>query len=586
MKQTSLLLLGLILSSACSDNGAGPANAGAGNGGKAPAGGSSSGGSAGKSSGGGSAGKGGRGGAAGKNGGTGAGNAGTSAGEAGSDSGGAAGEEAGGAAGEDGGAGGGSAGEGGDASEAGAGSGGATAGTSGSGGSTAGAGGGTSGSGGSAGSVSGSSGSGGTGGSSGNAGTTGGSSGSAGSTAGAGGTTAGDGGSAGAPDAGAGGNGDEQTLEWLPSWATTIQRTEERNLPSQGAAAFRNNSLRQFVWPTYPGNQIRIQLSNQKGTSPVQIQKVHIALTQITGASSDSKIDAATDTAFTFGGLPGVTIPAGQTAWSDPVAFNLQKVKRHAISMQFGSQVPTEITGHPGARTTSSIVTGDAVASVSLTSPQNFDRWYFINAIEVMAPADAFAVAAFGDSITDGYGILNRFERWPDFLTLAVQNDPNIADKISVLNFGMGGNLLTRGDGYEDAGTVRFDRDVLGRDKIKWVIVLQGVNDIVYGGVQAQPIIDAYASMINKAKAKGVKIFGSTITPIGSANTVRNTVNQWVRNTGPWDALIDFDLTIRDPNAPETIRTGWHAASETLHPNAAGYQAMGNAVPLSLFYPQ
>ncbi len=380
-----------------------------------------------------------------------------------------------------------------------------------------------------------------------------------------------------APAAGAGGA-PAVSLEWLPSWATTIQRTEPNNLPPPLA----NATLRQFVWPTLSGQQIRIQLSNEKGTSPVSIQKVHIAraLTQANPGNSQGQIETVTDAAFQFNGAASVSIPAGQTVWSDPLDFSLQELQLTAITMAFGAALPVEITGHPGARETSYIAAGDAVSAQGLTGAQTRDRWYFINALEVMAPSDAFAIAALGDSITDGYGVLNQFARWTDFLTLALQDDPALADKRSVLNFGMGANALTSSSMYQDAGVLRFERDVLTRDKIKWLIVLEGINDI-RANVQAQPIIDAYRRILERSREKGILVYGATITPNGPS-AVRSAVNDWIRNSGEFDEVIDFDAVLRDPNDVNGILPMFD--NDGLHPSIAGYQAMGNAVDLSLFH--
>jgi lysophospholipase L1-like esterase len=368
-------------------------------------------------------------------------------------------------------------------------------------------------------------------------------------------------------------------MEWLPSWATTIQSTEPNNLPP----ALAGNTLRQFVWPTVSGSEIRIQLSNEKGSSPVDIQKVQIAraLTSGNPGNSGGEIATATDTAFTFGGQANVTIAAGETVWSDALLFSLEEIELTSVSMQFGASVPPEITGHPGARTTSYIANGDGVSQQGLAGAQTRDRWYFINAIEVMAPANAYAIAVLGDSITDGYGILNAFARWPDFMTLALQDDAQLADTRSVLNFGMGANNLTVSGQYQDAGVVRFERDVLTRDKIKWLVVLEGINDIVYSNVQAQPIINAYQQIIDKAHEKGILVYGSPILPNGSAG-VRAEVNDWVRTSGAFDAVINLDAAVADPNNTNSILPVYN--NDGLHPSAAGYEAMGNAVDLSLFY--
>ena len=245
--------------------------------------------------------------------------------------------------------------------------------------------------------------------------------------AGTGGDVASGGSSTGGQDNASGGTSGE--LSWLPTWATTIQALES-NKADHVPPSLPGNTLRQFIWPTVSGGKVRIQLSNEKGATAVDIQKVHIALAK-TGSdpnSSNGQIDATTDTAFTFNGMPNVTIAPGMTAWSDGVDFALEEIKLTAISIQFGTNIPSNITNHPGSRTTSYVGTGDGVAMESLSSPQTRDRWYFIDALEVMAPSDASAIAVLGDSITDGYGTLNDFARWTDALTRAIQEDPAIAD--------------------------------------------------------------------------------------------------------------------------------------------------------------
>jgi lysophospholipase L1-like esterase len=445
---------------------------------------------------------------------------------------------------------------------------GAGAGTSGAGATGGQSSGGATGSGGGSGASSGGLGSGGTG-SGGLAGSS--STGGGGSGAGAGGS-AGTGGSAGSPG----------TLEWLPSWATTIQRTETSNKPM---TALGGNTLRQFVWPTVSGSQVRIQLSNERGNGPVDIAKVHIAMAKTSSDPNNSMgaIDAATDKAFTFGGMPNVTIPVGQTVWSDAVDFSLQEIKLTAVSIQFGATVPSDITGHPGARTTSYIANGDAVATETISSVETKERWYFINAIEVMAPADAFAIALLGDSITDGYGTLNDFSRWSDFLTLELKKDPARATTRSVLNFGMGANTLTGTvGGDQDPGTERFKRDVLKRDKIKWLVVMEGVNDInATPPTPTNTLTAAYQDIVTQAEAKGIEVFISPITPMNAANATRTAVNQWIRASANYNAGVDLDMAIRDPNNVDNTLAQYK--NDDLHPNKAGYKAMGESIDLTLF---
>jgi len=379
-------------------------------------------------------------------------------------------------------------------------------------------------------------------------------------------------------------------MEWLPSWATSIQLTEDRNAPTESLA---NKTLRQFVYPTYSGNQIRIQLSNEKGTGPVEISKVHIAKAQALGSGA---IDAGTDAEFTFSGSASVTIPVGETVWSDALEFDLQEMQPMAVSMLLGGTVPgnTGITGHPGARTNSYVANNDVVSEASI-SGSKYERWYFINAIEVMAPAEAFAIVAFGDSITDGYGVHDAFQRWPDYLTAAINEDPDLKDLVSVIDAGNGGNALLNGDGYMDAGIERVSRDILARPKVKHVVVLFGVNDILYGtfpGGTAQGMADAivggYQDIVDACRGAGVKVYGSPITPFGAndsdsnKNSARTLVNQAVAAGDIFDDVIDFSaVLVQSGSNPEAIQQSMN--NDGLHPNTVGYEAMANAVDLGLF---
>lgn len=380
----------------------------------------------------------------------------------------------------------------------------------------------------------------------------------------------------GAPDTGTPGE-----MVWLPSWATTNQRTEDKNEPPP----LSGRTLRQFVWPSYSGGEIRVQLSNQRGELPVEIAKVHVAKALPLGAA---EIDSTTDVELTWGGEVAVTIAPGETAWSDPITFDLVEMTPVAITMFF-TTAPLDVTGHPGSRTTSYIGEGDLVAEPSFTG-ETRDRWYFIEAIEVMAPEDAYAIAILGDSITDGYGILNKFARWPDFFNRSVNLDAALADSRSVLNFGMGGNCLTApGENDDmDSGLVRFERDVLGRkDKIRWLIVFIGVNDMIYCGASAETITAAYQDIIDRSHAEGIAVYGVTITPFeshtqGDPLAVREAVNTWITTSNAFDAVLDFSTVVADPRKLSQLNPP--LSNDGLHPNEAGYEALADSVDPSLFY--
>jgi len=379
--------------------------------------------------------------------------------------------------------------------------------------------------------------------------------------------------------------GESGEMEWLPSWATSMQLTEpDNNPPSPGLA---NNTCRQFVWPTVAGSQIRIQLSNERGNGAVQIEKVHVAkATANTPGTTTGQIDASTDAEFTFAGSPGVTIAQGDTVWSDPLDFNLEAITLTAISIKFGAQVPSDVTGHPGARTTTYVGSGDAASSASMPQGSGTKlRWYFINAIEVMAPADGYAIAMLGDSITDGYGIEDKFSRWPDFFTAKLKEDPTLASKVSVLNFGMGGNALNSSNQNQDSGYIRFGRDVLGREKIKYLVVMEGVNDLNSGNPPTPAtLMGVLEDIVTEAEAAGIGVYLSPLTPMnGVHKDSKNDLNDLIRASANYDAGVDFDIAIRDPGNPNNTQTAYR--NDDLHPSEAGYQAMGESVDLTLFYP-
>jgi lysophospholipase L1-like esterase len=371
------------------------------------------------------------------------------------------------------------------------------------------------------------------------------------------------------------------TTHWVGSWATGPQLTEESNLPPTSLG---NNTLRQIVYVTLGGAQIRVQLSNEFSSQPVTMNKVHVAL-----ATTGNGIDVATDRELTFSGQPSVTIPGNQAVYSDPLDFPLTALTKIAITIHFGT-VPTDITGHPGSRTTSFIQSGDAVSSATLASPSMTDHWYFITRLDVMAPNTSGAVVVLGDSITDGRGsTTNGNDRWPDALARRMQANAATSG-VSVLNQGIGGNAVLTG-GLGPTAIARFERDVLGQSGVRWIIVLEGVNDI--GGSSsanvATDLIAAYQGFIDAAHDRGLLIYGVPILPFGGSSydsvaheMARTTVNEWIRAPGNFDAVIDLDAAVRDPAAPTMLLEAYDTG-DNLHLNPAGYQAMGDAVDLALF---
>jgi lysophospholipase L1-like esterase len=371
--------------------------------------------------------------------------------------------------------------------------------------------------------------------------------------------------------------------QWAGTWAAGQQLAESGNNPPSPYLA--NNTLRQVVRATLGGSRIRVQFSNKYSSGPVTINSAHIA--ESTGGSS---INTATDTALTFGGSPSVTINAGQEIYSDAADFNVAPLSNLAVSIYFGSASSTNVTGHPGSRTDSYIKTGNAV-STNFTPDGTKANWWILSRIDLWLDDSYGCVVTLGDSITDGRGsTTNGNNRWPDVFAARLAADPSTA-KVGIINQGIGGNCVVSG-GLGPTATARFDHDVLGQPGVRWVIIFEGVNDI--GGNQtAANIISAYQTFINKAHDANLLIYGVPITPFGGSSyddtpnhnhlAVRNTVNNWIRTSGQFDAVIDFDPAVSDPADPNKIKAEYLYQNDYLHFNPAGYQAMANSIDLALF---
>jgi lysophospholipase L1-like esterase len=379
---------------------------------------------------------------------------------------------------------------------------------------------------------------------------------------------------------------------WVGTWGCGIQLTEPRNLPSSPGLA--GNTLRQIVHSSIGGKQLRLHFSNAFGTGAVEMKSVHIALNP--SVTTSSTIDLATDTALKFTGSESVIIPAGNDVWSDPVAFDLPALTNLAITIYYGQASSNSITGHPSSRCASYLLAGNAVASTSMDGAIQTEHWYNIEDVDVVAGDGGGAIVAFGDSITDGRGsTIGGNNRWPDILAQRLHTNPPTSN-VSVINTGIGGNGIFGGLG--PAGTKRFDRDVLDKSGAKWVIVLEGVNDI---GTAQKPrastlatnMIAAYQRFAEKAHASNIRVCGATITPFGGNGyysveheAIRAEVNAWIRTNSVFDGLIDFDAAVRDPENPTKFKSEYHPgvyANDWLHLNPAGYRAMADSIDLNVF---
>jgi len=356
---------------------------------------------------------------------------------------------------------------------------------------------------------------------------------------------------------------------------------------AQPPSPLSNAVLRQVVHVSLGGNQLRFQFSNLAGNGDVVINSAHIALCKATPAV-DSTIDTATDKALSFSSKPNVKLAQGEEVWSDTVDFPVPALGNVTITMALGS-VPSDLTAHAGSRTTSYVQANSTdVSPANMASAKTTDHWFFISGIDVMADTSAVAVVAIGDSITDGRGSdTNHFNRWTDILAARLQADPTTKN-VAVVNQGIGGTNVA---GTGTAAEARFARDVLGVSGVKYVIILDGVNDI-HGGASAQTIQGAYDNLVKQGRDKGLLVYGGTITPFGgstdyyttSAEATRATLNAYIRGSA-FDGVIDFDKAVTDGGTPPKLKSEYATWSQMdgLHPGPAGYKEMGDQPDLALF---
>lgn len=381
-------------------------------------------------------------------------------------------------------------------------------------------------------------------------------------------------------------NTSEINQEWVGTWSTSQQLTEPRNNPPE--PGLNGNTIRQIVHVSVGGDELRFRVSNEFGDEPVEITEIHIA--KSLGASA---IDTRTNTALTFDGESALTLQPGDAALSDPFSFKLEKLSNVTITMHIES-IGEEITGHPGSRTTSYIVEGSNATAEEFSDPVTTDHWYLIDAIDVKAPNHFAAVAVLGNSITDGRGSgTNKQNRWPDELSRRLQANDN-TNHVAVLNQGIGGNCVLKAC-LGPAAIDRFERDVLNQTGVEWLITLEGINDI--GGVRTEEQADqlvqdltaAYEQMIEKAHEQNIKVYGATMLPFGGSfydrpesERARQEVNEWIRNSGEFDAVIDLDKALGDPENPTELLPEANDG-DGLHPSERGHRLIAEAIDLSLF---
>ena len=351
-----------------------------------------------------------------------------------------------------------------------------------------------------------------------------------------------------------------------------------------------NQTVRQVVRVSVGGDRLRVVLSNAFGTAPIEIGAAHVALRE-----RDAMVKPSSVKALTFGGSTTGRILPGATVVSDAVDLDVPPVSDLVVDLFLPGELgtgPSAVTTHNGASQTNYLsATGNHSGKAEMTVERTAGAWFLLSRVEVVPSRKAGAVVAFGDSITDGArSTPDTNSRWPDYLAQRLAARKGSA--VGVLNAGISGNQVL-GDGAGVSALARFDRDVLMQTGVTHVIIMEGINDIGLARANPSPsaedLIAGHKQLIARAHARGLKVYGATLTPFEGAvyftaegEAKRQALNQWIRTSGAYDAVIDFDKVTRDPAAPTKFLPAYDSGDH-LHPGDAGYKAMGEAVDLKLF---
>ena len=384
---------------------------------------------------------------------------------------------------------------------------------------------------------------------------------------------------------------------WVGTWAASPMaannpgakfgaQRDEHSLPGGDGT-----TLREIVHISIGGPSVRVILTNEFGLDPLTISAAQIAI-----STGGSNITASSATAITFGAKPSIIIPPGALIVSDPVALKVAPFSDLAVSLFIPDQPVNQLTIHPFADQTNYLVPGNAVSATSLDTATPFFTWDFLKGVDVTADNKSASIVTFGDSITDGaHSTRDANARWPDVFARRLQANKKTAD-LGVLNEGIGGNRILH-DTTGPSALARFDRDVLAQTGVKYLVIMESINDIghatdpakPYDVVTAEDLIAGLSQLATRAHTHGIKVIGATLTPFVGAKyqspageEMRQAINKWIRTTNQLDGVIDFDKVTTDSTHPGMFLP-LDDSGDHLHPGDAGYKAMGESIDLNLF---
>ena len=384
---------------------------------------------------------------------------------------------------------------------------------------------------------------------------------------------------------------------WITTWSASPQPTWDGDfaLPTRTPFQFWKQTVRQVARISLGGDRFRITLSNEYGDTPLVIGEARLAR-----SSGGAGIVAESDRPVTFSGQPHITVPPGARVISDPVGITVQPQASLAVSLYL-PEPTAPATFHWDGLHTAYVVHGNETEADTMDAESGLTARFFLTRIAVDTPRGRGAVAVFGDSITDGNGSsLNANHRWPDFLAERLAGE-----EVAVINAGISGARLLS-DGMGESALARFERDVLAQPGVKSVIVLMGINDIGWPGVPLAPnkepvtaeqMVMVYRQLIAQAHTRNVRVIGATLTPFkdsmdespmvgyysGDKEEIRQAVNEWIRTSGEFDAVIDFDKVTRDPDDHQRFLAAFDSGDH-LHPGDRGYRAMAEAVDIDQLF--